>query len=139
MSTLLHLPCPCKSGKSYGNCCRVYHEGSTPPDALALMRSRYCAYAMHLADYIMRTSHPACPNYCTDQVKWKKEILYFSQNTVFEGLKILEFIDGEKIAYVTFTAILRQGGKDASFTEKSQFVKENGTWLYRNAEFKNTL
>lgn len=97
------------------------------------MRSRYAAYALHLADYIIDTTHPENPSYSNKRAEWRKEILQFSQTTSFEGLKILEFIDGEKTATVTFTASLKQGGRDTTFTEKSQFAKVNGHWLYLKA------
>lgn len=122
--------CPCHSGKKYPDCCKKYHEGTLPENALALMRSRYSAYALHLAEYIMNTTHPENPSYSTQRMQWKKQILQFSSETLFEGLKIQEFIDGEKMATVTFTAYLKQGSKDVTFTEKSQFVKVNGRWLY---------
>lgn len=124
--------CPCYSEKPYAECCKPYHDGSPPVNALALMRSRYAAYALHLAGYIIKTTHPDNPAYFSKKAEWKQDILHFSQNTKFTGLTIHEFIDGENEAYVTFTAHLQQGGKDASFTEKSRFLKVQGRWLYRD-------
>jgi SEC-C motif-containing protein len=94
------------------------------------MRSRYSAYALCLADYIIRTTHPDNPQYCKDFGVWKQEILKFSKGTIFKGLKILEFVDGPSSATVTFTAILEQRGQDASFTEKSGFLKVGRSWVY---------
>lgn len=122
--------CPCKSGKLYQECCKHYHDGFPPEHALNLMRSRYSAYAMHLADYIIKTTHPKNPHYQLDQVKWKEEILRFSNETRFEGLTILQFIDGKESAYVTFIAHLIADGQDRLLTEKSLFVKEGEWWLY---------
>lgn len=124
------LLCPCQSGKNYEECCKRYHEGIPPENALALMRSRYAAYALGLADYIIQTTHPENSSYSLDFSKWKREILQFSQNTEFVGLKILEFVDGEQVASVTFTAYLKQQGDDATFTEKSYFKKVKERWLY---------
>ena len=67
----LHHPgataCPCGTGKTYGECCGLYHAGwhtgslITPrlhaPTPEALMRSRYSAYALKLADYLLGTWH----------------------------------------------------------------------------------
>lgn len=128
------MRCPCWSGKVYEGCCRRYHDGVLPENALALMRSRYAAYALGLADYIMATTHPDNPAYTADVKTWKQNILEFSKNTRFEDLKILEFIDGPQNAYVTFTAYLKQSGRDATFTEKSYFVKEGARWLYHSGE-----
>lgn len=121
--------CPCHSGKSYKDCCQPFHEGKlAPPTALALMRSRYSAYAKHLPDYIVRTTHPENPKY----MRSHKEILEFCRNTEFAGLKILDFTEEGKTAYVTFHAGLKQKGRDVSFTERSLFNKVDGCWLYRD-------
>ncbi len=123
--------CPCFSGKSYEECCQPYHKGAiTPPNALVLMRSRYAAYVLGLADYLMDTTHFTNPAYTKNRKKWKKDILSFTNSTQFVGLDIVNFVDGEIEAFVTFHAHLLQNGRDASFTEKSIFVKENGKWLY---------
>jgi len=126
--------CRCHSRKLYKDCCKKFHDGEKPATAEQLMRSRYCAYAMGLADYIMKTTHVKNPRYQKDQEKWKNEILLFSRGTVFEDLAILDFVDGQKEAFVTFKATLKQGDQDASFTEKSRFLKEDGQWLYVNYE-----
>ena len=122
--------CPCHSGKPYSNCCEIYHNGKLPENALQLMRSRYSAYAKHDFDYIMHTTHPSGPHFKSDKQKWKSEILNSYSDTQFEDLKILEFIDGTSVAYVTFFAKLSHAGRDTSFTEKSYFVKEDKKWLY---------
>ena len=93
------------------------------------MRSRYSAYAKGLASYIVATTHPSSP------ASNLASILQFCQETKFQGLKIVEFIDGENTAYVTFIATLKQGGHDASFKEKSLFKKVNGRWLYLSGTF----
>ena len=101
-------------------------------DALGLMRSRYAAYSLKLADYIMDTTHASNPSYDKNRDKWKEDILQFCRDTKFEGLQIVEFTEGLENAYVTFTAILKNGNRDISFTEKSRFVKENDRWLYHS-------
>jgi SEC-C motif domain protein len=126
--------CPCRSKSLYHKCCQPYHQGSAPETALALMRSRYSAYALALVNYIVETTHSAHPEYSTDRDKWKKQIRAFCTQTRFDGVKILAFVDGQDEASVTFTAYLRQADTDASFTEKSLFLKENGRWLYKSGE-----
>ena len=113
------VACPCFSSKAYEECCRLYHKGIKAPNALALMRSRYAAYALGLADYLIDTTHFTHPNYTKNRKKWTKEILSFTRITQFIGLDILEFIDGELEASVTFCAHLLQNGRDASFTERA--------------------
>lgn len=131
-------PCACTSRKLYHKCCQPFHQGeAAPPNALLLMRSRFCAYALGLADYIIDTTHPENSGYNSNRVAWKKDIEQFSSGTKFDTLKVLEFIDGEVNASVTFTAYLRQGDHDASFTERSEFAKENGRWLYKSGKIES--
>ena len=124
--------CPCHSGKPYAECCQPFHQGVKPEIALQLMRSRYAAYALQLADYIMATTHPENPSYSENRKVWAKQIGHFCQQTLFEGLEIMEWKEGEQEAFVTFKAILKQGGQEASFTEKSRFLKVKGRWLYHS-------
>ena len=99
------------------------------------MRSRYSAYALGLADYIIDTTHKASPHRVSDLSRWHAELKLFSNETKFEGLKILEFIDGARSASVTFRATLKHGAKDVSFTEKSAFAKEGDRWFYKQGKF----
>lgn len=121
-----NIPCPCGSHKKYKKCCAVYHKGVLAPNALALMKSRYSAYATGYAEYIINTTHPMNPDYTTEYALWKNDIDLFSQHTEFLGLKIIEFINGEEEAYVMFEASLSSG----ILVEKSRFLKSEGIWLY---------
>lgn len=122
--------CPCSSKELYHKCCQRFHDGALPDTALQLMRSRFCAYALGLSKYIIETTHRNHESYMDDKAKWKESIDSFSANTKFDGLTIVDFTDGKTQATVKFTAHLRQGGQDATFTETSGFVNENGRWLY---------
>ncbi len=126
--------CPCDSKLLYQKCCKQYHDGGLPNKADALMRSRYCAYALGLTDYIMDTTHPNHAEFSTDRARWKADLETFSKHTRFDRLKILEFNDGEQTATVKFTAFLRQADNDASFTENSSFEKIDGKWFYKSGE-----
>ena len=86
------------------------------------MRSRYCAYAINNYKYIVKTDYNK--NEDVDSIK------DFSQNTTFQNLKIIEFIDGQEESYVTFKDTLSSSNNDCSFTEKSRFIKENNIWYY---------
>lgn len=128
------MPCPCGSGKSYTACCKPFHEGQLPDSALKLMRSRYSAYALCLPMYIISTTHPAHPQFHHDTAQWLQRIAEFCLQTEFKRLDILDFIEEDCFATVTFTAHLDQNKKDVSFTEKSTFEKVEGKWLYRNGK-----
>lgn len=57
-----HAPqdCPCGSGRRYAQCCRPLHLGQREAATAAeLMRSRYSAFAVGDADYLLATWHPA--------------------------------------------------------------------------------
>ena len=126
-----NLPCPCGSGAKYKKCCRRYHQGALAPDALALMKSRYSAYALGIADYIIATTHPRCPEYDDDTARWKAQIIAFSHHTTFHKLEILAYTEGEE-AYVHFVAHLSSG----TLEEKSRFVLEGGRWFYRDGDIR---
>lgn len=130
--------CPCGSLIKYKKCCKPFHEDiKTPINALELMKSRYCAYAIEKSEYIILTTHQNNRDFNTDTKVWNNDILDFSRNTKFEKLEILEFIDGQTESFVTFKANITQNKQDVSFVEKSRFVKENGKWQYIDGEFIN--
>ena len=123
--------CPCGSKKKYKRCCSRFHKDLIAKDALELMKSRYSAYAVGDAKYIVKTTHPNNNDYSSDLLQWIKEINTFTEGTNFEKLEIVDFIDGESEAFVTFIAILN-GEK---MIEKSRFLKVDKRWLYESGEF----
>lgn len=130
--------CLCKSTKKYKKCCKIFHENITKPKtALELMRSRYCAFALNLSEYIIKTSHKENQDYTNDILNWKKDIEEFSLNTEFRNLEILDFQEYKFESFVTFKATIFQNKEDVSFIEKSRFLKENNIWLYIDGEFLN--
>lgn len=131
MKISVNSPCSCHSGKKYKKCCQIYHKGAKPANAMLLMRSRYSAYALRFADYITGTTHPSNPDHVNDKAEWNNSILEFCDSARFTGLKITEFLDGDKEAFVTFEAKLG----DTKIIEKSRFLKEEGRWLYESGIF----
>ena len=49
------MNCPCGTGKAYAKCCQIFHLGAYPDTAEQLMRSRYSAYALRDAQYLIKT------------------------------------------------------------------------------------
>lgn len=136
MKLLVNSACPCGSGKKYKKCCRVFHHGKNTQTALELMKSRYCAYATDNTNYIMDTTHKSNNEYNSNKVEWEESIKVFMNDTQFNSLEILEFIEvGEDESFVTFKANILVRGNDASFVEKSKFVKQKGKWFYLSGEF----
>lgn len=127
--------CPCGSQKKYKKCCKTFHDGTLPKSALELMKSRYSAYAVGKNEYIINTTHETNKDFSTDIKSWNSDILNFCENTKFEKLEIINFIDGVEESFVTFKANLIQQNQDVSFTEKSRFLKVNDKWFYVDGEF----
>lgn len=98
------------------------------------MRSRYSAYALQQADYIVETTHPDNEQWRAERQAWIADILIFCQGSDFNKLEVLTFEDGETEAYVTFVAHLSQGDQVNSFRERSRFLKSSGRWLYVDGE-----
>ncbi|MCH9611535.1 MAG: hypothetical protein S4CHLAM102_00050 [Chlamydiia bacterium] len=96
------------------------------------MRSRYAAYAMGNSAYIIKTTHPENPQYSENKQEWSASIHQFSSETKFVNLEIIEESEDAMEAFITFKATLVQGDRDASFTEKSRFLKVDGRWLYHS-------
>ena len=46
----------------------------------------------------------------------------------------MAFEENNDEAYVTFNATIECNGADASFSEKSRFIKQDGVWLYESGE-----
>jgi SEC-C motif domain protein len=129
------MKCPCHSGTNYDKCCGPYHSNlRSPATPLELMRSRYSAYALDLAEYIIETTHPKSPLYEKSRSDWLHYIHEFHKTTTFEGL-IIESYDE---THVTFFAILKTDSKDTSFREKSLFKKFKGLWRYVRKETPET-
>ncbi len=125
--------CPCGSKIKYKQCCQKYHKGAKAENALVLMKSRYTAYLLGNATYIIKTTHPQNPDYEEDHHAWRAKIKAFSRENKFLNLKIESFLEEKELAYVTFVATLENG----KLREKSTFAKISGEWRYLSAEFKN--
>lgn len=124
--------CRCHSRKAYHRCCEPLHQGRPAPDPVALMRSRYCAYARGDAAYVMETTHPAHRE--QDLNAWRASILVFCAHTHFVDLRVEPAeIAGEE-AFVRFWATLARDGQDASFGERSRFARWEDRWTYLTGE-----
>jgi len=98
------------------------------------MKSRYSAYAISNSNYIIKTTHPKNSDYNPNLKEWSRTIQQFSNSTEFLKLEIIEFIEAESEAFVTFKATLSSG----EMLEKSRFLKVDNRWLYESGEIKST-
>jgi SEC-C motif-containing protein len=119
-------PCPCGSGTDYAACCGRWHAGTPAPSAEALMRSRYSAYVLQLADYLRATWHPST----------RPPALHFEPGLKWLGLELRRHqADGDR-ATVEFVARSKLGGRAARLHETSRFVREAGLWLYVDGDLR---
>lgn len=121
--------CPCGSGDVYDRCCGPFHQDEqTAPTALALMRSRYSAYVLRLADYLLHTWHvstrPAQLQLDREEPRWLGlEILVTRQGTATD-----------KEGWVEFIASYQAGTQYGRMHEHSYFVREQQQWFYVSGE-----
>lgn len=120
--------CPCGSGVPYAQCCGRLHRGEADaPTAEALMRSRYSAFAVADAEYLLRTWHSST----------RPGRLRLDPNERWTGLEIVDTERGglfDTTGTVEFRAHHRQRGRPGTLAERSRFVREDGRWVYLDGE-----
>lgn len=88
------------------------------------MRSRYSAYVVHDAGYLLRTWSPAT----------RPRSVAFDDDLVWTGLEILASSGGSAFhttGSVEFCASYRAGGRHDRLRESSSFVRaDDGSWVY---------
>jgi SEC-C motif-containing protein len=93
--------CPCLSGLVYADCCGPLHAGIASggpyaPTAEALMRSRYSAFAVGDAAYLLATWHPSTrPGdlQLDDDVEWRRlDVVRTSAGGPFDDGGVVEFV-----------------------------------------------
>jgi len=116
--------CPCASGKPYAACCgRLHCGGEIAPNAEALMRSRYSAYVLGLADYLLASWHSSTRPASMDLAE--------DDGTKWLGLEIKRSQQQDEThATVEFVARSRLAGRGRRLHEISRFVCEDGRWFY---------
>ncbi|HEY1181400.1 MAG TPA: YchJ family metal-binding protein [Rhodocyclaceae bacterium] len=123
--------CPCGHASGYAECCARYHAGAPAPSAEALMRSRYSAYALGLADYLLQTwaaeTRPAPLDLKTaPQPKWL-------------GLEVRHAEEDGDTAVVEFIARCKINGRAERLHEHSRFVRRRvgneWHWYYLDGDF----
>ena len=125
-------PCPCGGGL-YKDCCAPFHQGQRKPEtAVALMRSRYSAFALAELKYLIDT-HPQ-PQF-SDRER-RRQLRSSCGSTEWRGLTILnttaggvEDLDGT----VSFEALHRTGVlRETSLFQRRDGLR-SGDWLYISA------
>jgi SEC-C motif-containing protein len=119
--------CPCGQGELYSECCGIFHRGeNNAATAELLMRSRFSAYAVRDAAYLLRTWHATT----------RPETMDFDTNLSWTRLEILGKTAGGPFhteGTVEFNAHYRMGDGAEMMHENSSFVREDGIWFYVKA------
>ncbi len=119
----LSLPqfCPCGSQQTYADCCQPIIENDDAHSAEMLMRSRYTAFVMQDAAYLLKTWHESTR---PDDFKLGK--------SQWLGLHILS----STFDTVHFEAAFYTGSKAMILKECSRFMYENEHWRYVDGDCK---
>ena len=119
--------CPCQSGLAYHACCKPLIKRQKHPDSpLELMRSRYSAFVIGDADYLIYSDMHST------QAE-KAEILAFAKGVEWIGLEIRKSYDDT----VEFQAYYKLNGTLQVLHECSRFVVHNGRWHYAEGRLIN--
>ncbi|MFN3399523.1 MAG: YchJ family protein [Ferrovibrio sp.] len=127
-------PCPCQSGQSFETCCGPILAGTPAPTALALMRSRYTAYARGDVAHLARTLAPE-HRAGFDMA----DVSAGMKTTQWIGLEILDTVDGrenDNTGIVEFVARFQVQGQTRALHERSRFRRDeqDGNWVYVDGE-----
>ncbi|WP_425841578.1 YchJ family protein [Microbacterium sp. PA5] len=118
--------CPCGAGR-FGDCCGPVLGGAPAPTALALMRSRYTAFALGARRHLEDTWHPST----------RPTRLDLDDDLEWSSLTIDEVVGGEpgdRRGVVAFRARWRDGRSSGELAERSRFVFQQGRWWYVDGE-----
>lgn len=127
--------CPCKSKKSYQDCCLPFHQNKAlPKTAEALMRSRYSAFFFRLVDYLIETTHPD-----NRSQNLKRELEDTIHHTDWKFLTIVSISKGKKMkveekSNSSRTTTGTEKFSNSASTLVSAAIKENGNTTTIKAE-----
>src|SRR5262249_36591338 len=112
-------------------CCAPFHRGEREaPDPVALMRSRYSAFALGEAEYLWKTLHADHPDRAEPRDKALRSLRGAKDRLRYMGLSILDSRRKGMSGEVLFCAKVFERGQDRSFVEKSDFEHDGEGWRY---------
>ena len=126
-------PCPCHSGKAYGDCCGPILGGTQAAlTAEALMRARYTAYALDNVDFLYASSGDAVRAELDPEGSHK-----WARNSVWTGMEVLDVQGGgvdDDEGTVEFVAHYTVKQRPFSHHERSVFRRVGGEWRFIDGE-----
>jgi SEC-C motif-containing protein len=100
------------------------------------MRSRFAAFALKDADYLVRTLHRDHDDQSRPRPQVLKDIRDACANNRYLGLRVLDARgpDARGLAQVLFAAKVFSRGRELSFIECSDFLHDGAGWRYLGGE-----
>ena len=121
-------PCPCGTGLAYADCCGPLHTGVRPaPTAVALMRSRFSAFALGKVGYLLTSWHPDT----------RPDDLTLDETLTWRRLQIVDTEAGgenDTAGVVEFRAQYVHDGSRHILHERSRFERVDGRWRYLDGQ-----
>jgi len=124
------MQCYCGSKKDFSGCCEPFLNGDSKPlTPEELMRSRYSAYVLGDAEYIINTT--VKENRYPEDIELIEE---FSKSVLWLKLDVLQV----KESMVEFKTYYKDAQGIKLQHEKSNFVYEEEMWLYKDGKLFNS-
>ena len=121
--------CPCKSGKTFGECCAPIIAGEKKaPTAEALMRARYSSYVSGDVQFLRKSSTKEVQKEFDERASKA-----WSRSAKWHGIEIISTEkgqEGDDTGVVEFRALYTANGEFCNHHEVSTFVREAGDWLF---------
>lgn len=112
--------CYCGSAAGYAQCCKPLHQGQAASSPEALMRSRYSAFVLHNAEYLLISWHSST----------RPQTLELNNDDSWLSLFVLSSQQQGSSGKVHFKAYLKEENEFYELEENSSFVLEDGHWFY---------
>ncbi|WP_454789063.1 YchJ family protein [Mycolicibacterium lutetiense] len=120
--------CPCGTGRAYDECCGPLHTGARrAPTAVALMRSRFSAFAIGDVGYLLTSWHPDT----------RPAELTLDETLTWRRLQIVDTESGgedDAEGVVEFRAQYVHDGGRHILHERSRFERVGGQWRYLDGQ-----
>ena len=125
--------CPCKSGKTFGECCGPIIAGTAKAEtAEALMRARYTSYVTGDVAFLKASATKSVQEEFDEEASKA-----WSASAEWHGLEIIKTEGGtkrHKKGVVEFRALYTANGEFCNHHEVSNFVKEEDGWKFADGE-----
>ena len=125
--------CPCKSGKTFGECCGPIIAGTAKAEsAEAVMRARYTSYVTGDIDYLKTSATKAVQEEFDEEASKA-----WSRAAEWHGLEIIRTEGGrkgDKKGVVEFRALYTANNEFCNHHEVSNFGLEKDGWKFDSGE-----